>query len=164
MLEGQLQLVTVEGEGKRFTAESSSGHVIVLDDSQGNGGPRPMETALLALGGCTAMDVISILRKKRQVVLSYRLELRAEQREEYPRYFTHVQIKHRLRGRIDPAAVRRAIELSETKYCSVSAMMQHTTRIEHTFEIEPGDETELDTTRAEAPSASLPPSGEGARR
>jgi putative redox protein len=147
MLQGQLELLTVEGEGKRFTAEAGSGHAIVLDDAQGNGGPRPMEAALLALGGCTAMDVISILRKKRQQVIAYTVELHAEQRESPPHYFTQIQIKHRLRGRIDPAAVRRAIELSETKYCSVSAMMQHTTRIEHSFEIEPVGEGEPATVK-----------------
>ncbi len=137
MVQGKLELVTIEGTGRRFTAESGSGHVMVLDDAQGTGGPKPIEAALLALGGCTAFDVIGILRKKRQVVAGYSVELRAEQRAEPPHYFTHIEIKHRLRGRIDPEAARRAIELSETKYCSVSAMMGHTARIEHCFEIEP---------------------------
>ncbi len=145
MLQGELQLVTVEGPGRQFTAKSHSGHTLILDDATGNGGARPMEVALLALGGCTAFDVIGILRKKRQTVTGYRVELRAEQREEPPRYFTRVEIRHYLRGRIDPEAVRRAIELSETKYCSVSAMMAHTTRIEHTFEIEPEEDTKPST-------------------
>ena len=66
MIKGKLQLTTVEGEGRRFTAESSSGHTVVFDDSHGNAGQRPIEAVLLALGGCTAFDVIGILRKMRQ--------------------------------------------------------------------------------------------------
>jgi putative redox protein len=142
MVQGKLQLMTVEGTGRTFAAESGSGHIMVLDDAQGNGGPQPVEAVLLALGGCTAFDVISILRKKRQPVAGYEIGLRAEQREEPPHYFTHIEIKHRLRGRIDPEAVRRAIHLSETKYCSVSAMMGQKARIEHSFEIEPAGDIE----------------------
>jgi putative redox protein len=96
-----------------------------------------MELALLALGGCTGFDVINILRKKRQHVTGYEIELRAEQRDEPPTYFTRVEIKHRLRGRIDPEAVKAAIHLSETKYCSVGAMIAKTAKIETTFEIIP---------------------------
>jgi putative redox protein len=89
------------------------------------------------LGGCTAFDVIGILRKKRQEVTGYEIELLAEQREEPPNYFTRVEIRHKLRGAVDAGAVKRAIELSETKYCSVGAMISKTARIESTFEIVP---------------------------
>lgn len=137
MIEGKLRLMTVEGTGRQFLAETASGHTILMDDGEGHTGPKPTELALLALGGCTAIDVIGILRKKRQVVTGYEIELRAEQREEPPNYFTRVEIKHRLRGRIEAEAVRRSIELSETKYCSVGAMIAKTAKIDSTFEIVP---------------------------
>ena len=137
MIEGKLRLATVEGEGRQFVAESGTGHALVMDDANGHTGPKPIELALLALGGCTGFDVISILRKKRQTVSGYEIEVRAEQNPESPAYFTRVEIKHRLRGRIDPEAVQRAIHLSETKYCSVGAMISKTAKIETTFEILP---------------------------
>jgi putative redox protein len=137
MIEGKLRLTTVQGEGRQFVAESGTGHAIVLDDANGRTGAKPIELALLALGGCTAFDVIGILRKKRQTVTGYEIELRAEQNPEPPTYFTRVEIKHRLRGVIAPEAVQRAIHLSETKYCAVGAMISKTAKIETTFEILP---------------------------
>jgi putative redox protein len=137
MIEGKLRLATVEGERRQFVAESGTGHALVMDDGNGDTGPKPIELALLALGGCTGFDVISILRKKRQKVTGYEIELRAEQKPEPPSYFTRVVIKHRLRGDIDPEAVEKAIHLSETKYCSVGAMISRTAKIETTFEILP---------------------------
>jgi len=137
VIEGKLRLTTVEGEGRQFVAESGSGHAMVMDDANGHSGCKPIELALLALGGCTAFDVISILRKKRQSVTAYEIELRAEQNPVPPSYFTRVEIKHRLHGHIDPQAVERAIHLSETKYCSVGAMISRTAKIETTFEILP---------------------------
>ncbi len=137
MVEGKLQLVSVEGTGRQFVAQSGTGHALVIDDAEGHTGAKPIELALLALGGCTAFDVISILRKKRQHVAGYEIMVRAEQRPEPPTYFTRVEIVHRLRGDIDPDAVKRAIELSETKYCSVGAMISKTAKIVNTFEILP---------------------------
>ncbi len=137
MVEGRLHLTTVQGTGRQFVAESGSGHALVVDDGDGKTGPKPIELALLALGGCTAFDVISILRKKRQMVTGYDIELRADQRDEPPSYFTRVEIRHRLRGQIDPEAVKSAIHLSESKYCSVGAMISKTAKIETTFEIVP---------------------------
>jgi putative redox protein len=137
MVEGKLRLATVEGAGRQFVAQSGSGHAFVMDDGEGRTGAKPIEVALLALGACTAFDVISILRKKRQRVTGYEVEVRAEQREEPPSYFTRVEIKHRLCGQIDPQAVQAAIHLSETKYCSVGAMISKTAEIEATFEIIP---------------------------
>jgi putative redox protein len=137
MVEGKLILATVEGEGKQFVAQSGSGHAIVVDDANGHTGAKPTELALLALGACTAFDVIGVLRKKRQRVTGYEIELRADQNPEPPAAFTRVEIKHRLRGRIDPAAVERAIHLSETKYCAVGAMISKAAKIEATFEILP---------------------------
>ena len=142
MIEGKLRLATVEGERRQFVAESGTGHALVIDDANGHTGPKPIELALLALGGCTGFDVIGILRKKRQTVTGYEIELHAEQNPEPPTYFTRVEIKHRLRGRIDPEAVQRAIHLSETKYCAVGVMISKTAKIETTFEILPDEAQE----------------------
>jgi len=137
MIEGKLRLATLQGEARQFVAESGTGHAIVVDDAIGHTGAKPIELALLALGACTGFDVIGILRKKRQRVSGYEIELRADQNPEPPSYLTRVEIKHRLRGRIDPEAVQRAIHLSETKYCAVGAMISKTAKIEATFEILP---------------------------
>jgi putative redox protein len=137
MIQGKLSLTTVEGAGRQFVAQSGTGHAFVMDDADGHSGPKPIEFALLALGGCTAFDVISILRKKRQKVTGYEIELCADQNSEPPAYFTRVEIKHRLRGEIDPEVVRAAIHLSETKYCAVGAMISKTAKIATTFEILP---------------------------
>jgi putative redox protein len=139
MVEGKLRLTTLQGEARQFVAESGTGHALVLDDANGRTGAKPIELALLALGGCTGFDVISILRKKRQRVTGYEIELHAEQNPEPPSYFTRVEIKHRLRGRVDGEAVQRAIHLSETKYCAVGAMISKTAKIETSFEILPDD-------------------------
>ncbi len=139
MVEGKLRLATVEGTGRQFVVQSGTGHALVMDDAAGHSGPKPIEFALLALGGCTAFDVISILRKMRQHVTGYEVEVRAEQASEPPTVFTRVEIKHRLHGPVDPEAVRKAIHLSETKYCSVGAMISKTAHIESAFEIIPED-------------------------
>lgn len=110
--------------GMRFEVTTGSGHAIVLDDGIGNAGARPIEMVLVALAGCTAMDVISILEKKRQVVTSYAVDTLAEERDAHPTIFTRVDVTHAVEGP-DPSldAVRRAIELSAWKYCPVSAML-----------------------------------------
>lgn len=143
MIEGKLRLTTVEGTGRQFVAQSGTGHAVVMDDADGHSGAKPIEFALLALGGCTAFDVISILRKKRQKVTGYEIEVRAEQNSEPPAYFTRVEIKHCLHGQIDPEAVKAAIHLSETKYCSVGAMISKTAKLETTFEILPDEAPEV---------------------
>jgi putative redox protein len=135
MIEGKLCLATIEGAGRQFVAQSGTGHAFVMDDADGHSGPKPIELALLALGGCTAFDVIGILPKKRQKVTGYEIQLRADQNAEPPAYFTRVEIKHRLRGKIDPEAVQAALHLSETKYCAVGAMISKTAKLETTFEI-----------------------------
>lgn len=141
MLQAKLHLTTIS-EGRQFVGQSGSGHQIVMDDEEGNTGAKPIELALLALGGCTGFDVITILRKMRQRVVAYDIELQAEQCSEPPRVFTHVIIKHKLSGCIKPEAVQKAIHLSEHKYCSVSAMISKTAKIEMTFEITPEDTVE----------------------
>ena len=120
-----------------FVGITPSGHAMVLDsDSQRSSAPSPVELLLVALGACTAPDVASILAKKRQHVTSYVVEVTGERRDEYPRRYTSMKVHHILTGRsISPKAVAHAIELSETKYCSVAASLRPTVEILSSFEI-----------------------------
>jgi putative redox protein len=107
--------------GLRFVARTGSGFEIAMDNETGASAPRPTEVLAAAIGGCTAMDIVSILEKKRQVVTRYALRVEGEQRDAHPHSFRRVVITHEIEGpAVDVDAVRRAIELSATKYCSVS--------------------------------------------
>lgn len=107
--------------GLRFVARTGSGFEIAMDNEVGGSAPRPTEVLAAALGGCTAMDVISILEKKRQQVRRYAIRIEATQRDAHPHAFRRVDIVHEVEGpEVEVEAVRRAIELSATKYCSVS--------------------------------------------
>jgi putative redox protein len=117
-------VATLEGTGLRFSVTVGSGHTIVVDDGEGDGGPRPAEMLGAALAGCTAMDVISILRKKRQAVTHYEVRVSATQADGHPHAFSRFDLVHVVEGaNIDPEAVRRAIELSATKYCAVGTTL-----------------------------------------
>ena len=137
MISAVVTLTQPHGTHRQFVATSGTGHHLLLDDTEGNTGPKPIELVAIAHAGCTAFDVIGILRKKRQKVTGYEIELHADQNSEPPAFFTRVEIKHRLRGNVDPEAVSAAIHLSETKYCSVGAMISKTAKLETTFEIIP---------------------------
>jgi putative redox protein len=118
--------------GMQFVATPSSGHVIAFDERASNQGGSPVETVLAALASCTAMDVISIAVKKRQAVESYEIEATGDQRDEYPQVFTEIDVVHIVRGTgLSEAAIRRAIELSATKYCPVSAMVSAGATVVH---------------------------------
>ena len=117
-------VLNLEGDGLRFAATSGSGHTIVLDDGHGDTGMRPSELVPMAVAGCTAMDVISILRKKRQDVQRYEIRASGHQQDAHPNEFTRIDVVHVVEGpAIDVEAVRRAIELSATKFCSVGATL-----------------------------------------
>jgi len=117
-------IVSLDGDGLRFNASAGSGHTIVLDSGDGNMGMRPAELLPVALAGCTGMDVISILRKKRQDVSGYRIEVGGTQMDAHPNAFTRMDVTHVVEGvGVDVDAVSRAIELSATKYCSVGATL-----------------------------------------
>ena len=120
-----------------FVGTTPGGRAIVLDtNSQRSSAPSPVELLLVALGSCMATDVASILKKKRQRVTSYTVEVSGERRAEYPRSYTSMKVHHILTGTaISPQAVAKAIELSETKYCSVSATLKPQVEIQITFEI-----------------------------
>ena len=122
---------------EEFVAESPSGHSIVTSFAHDHvTAPTPMELILMALGGCSGADVVSILEKKRQRVTGYEIEVRGERRAEHPRIYTRIEVVHRLRGRgLDSKAVADAIHLSETKYCSVSGMLSAAATISMSFEI-----------------------------
>ena len=126
----------------RFTATTPNGHTIELD-SHVDGPPTastPMQLQLAALGGCTAMDTISILRKMRQDVMSYDVRLSAERAEAHPRVYTSILMIHELRGHaIVEANVHRAIRLTMTRYCPVFAMLYPTVAIRERYEITDGD-------------------------
>jgi putative redox protein len=129
-----------------FLGVTPSGHALPLDtDSQRRIASSPVELLLVALGSCTATDVAGILKKTRQHVTSYTVEVTGQRRDEYPRKFTAMNVHHILTGRaISAKAVAHAIELSETKYCSVAATLRPGVEIQSTFEIieEPAIETQ----------------------
>ena len=120
-----------------FVGITPSGHAQVLEtDHERASAATPMELLLVALGGCTAVDVISILQKKRQRVTDYRVEVSGERREEHPRAYTRMSVRHVVRGRgVSEAAVAAAVELSETKYCSVAATLRPGVEIVTTYEV-----------------------------
>ncbi|HXG68227.1 MAG TPA: OsmC family protein [Blastocatellia bacterium] len=122
---------------EQFVGESQSGHALVTSFASGTGAaPTPMELLLISLGGCTGADVVGILEKKRQRVTGYEIEVRGERRAEYPRIYTSIEVIHKIRGHaVDARAVAHAIELSETRYCSVSAMLSAAAKITTRYEI-----------------------------
>ena len=116
------------------------GHKLYLDTALEHGGknlgPRPKLLMMVALAGCTAMDVISILRKKRQDVTGFEVKLDAKQADEHPHIFTDIHVKYIVRGRnLKPQAIERAIELSETRYCPAHAMLSKAATVDHSYEI-----------------------------
>lgn len=131
-------------DGVTFVGRSASGHSIVLGgkagpDNPGAGAPSPMELVLLALGGCTGLDVVSILAKKRQNVEGFYVNIDADRAEEHPRVFSHVEVEYVFRGNLDPKAVEDAVRLSQEKYCSVSAMVGARATVSYRIRIENGE-------------------------
>lgn len=130
--------------GSHFEAETDSGRQFAYDDDPA-GGLGPLESVLTSLAACSAMDVISIALKKRQGVEAYAVRVRAEQREEYPKIFTRIDLVHEVVGpSIDTDAIKRCVDLSATKYCPVSAMLSSgATEIHHAYRIvRPGQPVE----------------------
>jgi putative redox protein len=98
-------------------------------------GASPTESLLAALAACASMDVGPILRKKRQAAASYRIQVTGERADEHPRIYTAITVEHQVTGEVEPEALRRAIELSSTRYCPVSAMLSRAVRIEHRYRL-----------------------------
>ena len=122
----------------QFIAVGPSGHAVPIDsDRQSNTAPGPMELLLLALGSCTATDVVDILKKKRQKLESLEVEVSGERAKEPPTVWVKLEIVYRLKGHLDEKAVKDAIQLSEDKYCSVAATLRKTAPITFRYEIKP---------------------------
>lgn len=127
-----------------FVGEAESGHAVVIDGPQEGGGrnlgPRPMELLLMGMGACTAYDVVHILRKGRNDVIDCRVELDGERAATTPKVFTRIHVRYIVTGRgIKEEAVRRAVELTATKYCSATIMLGKVVDISHSYEIVEAD-------------------------
>jgi putative redox protein len=122
--------------GEEFVAATPSGHAVPFDaDSRHNAAPNPMEMLLAALGSCSLVDVVVVLAKKRQKLVSLEVDVTGERAAEVPRVWTKIDMVYRLAGDLDDQAVRHAIELSQNKYCSVAAMLGKTAKISYRYEI-----------------------------
>lgn len=120
-----------------FEGRSESGHAIRFDSGpQHVSGPSPMEAVLTALCGCTSVDVVNILQKKREPIEGLKVTAKAEQAHEPPRVFTNIHLTYRIRGRVTPKAASDAVLLSKNKYCSVSKMLEHSVGIDYSIEYE----------------------------
>ncbi|MFZ4538437.1 OsmC family protein [Propionivibrio sp.] len=128
------------GDGMSFLAETGSNHAVMMDGAPEAGGrnqaPRPMEMVLVGTGGCSAFDVVMILKKGRHAISGCEVSLKAERAETDPKIFTHIHFHFRVSGKgLKPEAVARAIDLSKNKFCSASIMLGKTAEITHDFEI-----------------------------
>jgi putative redox protein len=132
-----MQTAEIRWIGKQeFVAKGPSGHAMVLDSDRGsNVGCGPMELLLMALGACTATDVVIILKKKRERLESLEVICSGERATEPPMVWTKVELVFRLRGELTDEGVRKAIALSEEKYCSVAAMLRKTAELSWRYEI-----------------------------
>lgn len=132
-----MQTATVKWVGdQRFLGTTPSNHLLALDsDRASNQAPGPMELVLIALGACTATDIVSILAKKRQKLESLEVVVRGERAAEPPTVWTKLEIVYRVRGKVEEGALKHAIELSQEKYCSVEAMLKKTAEVNWSFEL-----------------------------
>jgi len=137
MISGKVQLTQPLRGDRQFAATTGTEHHLLLDDAAGGTGPKPIELVAVGLAGCTAFDVVTVLRQKfHQKVTGYEVRVEADQAERPPQVFTAVRIHHVVTGfEIDSAAIDEAIRLSEEKYCSVGAMLKQTATFQTTYEI-----------------------------
>jgi putative redox protein len=144
MISATVTLTQPQGNIRQFVATSGTGHHLLIDDPAGNTGAKPIELVAIALGGCTAFDVINVLRKRRQQVTGYEVKVEADQEPNPPQVFTAVRIHHIVTGvNVSAQAVADAIRLSEEKYCSVGAMVKQSAELHTSFEIVPATQTVL---------------------
>ena len=134
-----MQTATVRWTGEqKFIAVSPSGHTLAMDsDRSSNSGPGAMELLLMALGACTATDIVIILEKKRQKLVSLEVICSGERAAEPPQVWTKLEILFRLSGKLEESGVKRAIQLSEEKYCSVAATLRKSAELTWRYEILP---------------------------
>lgn len=136
----EMSVQAVLKAGMCFDVMTGSGHHMLLDAAEHNGGqdrgPRPMEMLLVALASCAGMDILSILRKKRQDIKAYEVRVHGDRTEEHPRIFVEITVEHIFTGHaLQSEAVKRAIDLTEARYCGASAMLGKTAKLMHTFRI-----------------------------
>ncbi len=126
-------------DGMQFVGYADSHHAVVMDSGPSVGGEdtgsRPMELLLLGLGGCTGMDVVSILRKMRQEVKAFEIEIEAERAKTHPKVYTKVHIIYKIWGNVSEDKVKKAIELSQDTYCSASSMFKKTAEVSYEYKI-----------------------------
>lgn len=150
-------IATVDPSRSRVEARTEHAQLISMDADPPMGDDSaagPKEALLAALAGCTAMDVASLLRKKRQAADTYEIEVSGETAEAHPRVFTTISVEHRVGGAVEVEALRRSIELSATRYCPVSAMLSAVATIEHRYRLT------TDATTSAAVVAITGPSGQ----
>lgn len=124
-------------EGRLFVGKSESGHAVLFDGTpEHKAGPSPMEMVLAALCGCTSVDVVSILEKKREPLEGLTVTAEAEQAAEAPRVFTKIHLRYKIRGKVTQKAAEDAVSLSKNKYCSVSKMLEKAASVSHSIEYE----------------------------
>ena len=134
-----------EANPLEYDVLSDSNHTVHLDaGAQHASGPSPMELVLMGLCGCTSVDVIGILKKKREPVTGLTVSATAEQAAEYPKVFTRIQLVYRVAGDVSHKALEDAVQLSKTRYCSVSKMLEKSAAIEHILEFEKPQQAEPD--------------------
>lgn len=139
-----IQATVILNTAMEFRGTASSGHTIVMDADEkaggGNAGFRPMELLLVGFGGCSGMDVVSILRKKRQQITGLEINVKGEKVDSYPKVYKDVHIEYVVKGKtVDKEAVERAINLSLEKYCSVGATLAKSGTITHSYRIVEAD-------------------------
>ncbi len=158
MIRGKVEWVPNDDRLRHFVATSGSGHGLVFGDFEGGTGPSPLETVALALAGCTAFDVITILRKKKQDVVRYEVRVEADQQLGPPAVFAGVRVHHVVQGRgVSVEAVRQAVDLSHRKYCTVGAMISKAAPVQATFEVlELASPAAPSPPAGSSPAASLP--------
>lgn len=121
-------------DNERYIGEASSRHALVMDTASDKTANTPMELVLIALCGCTASDVVGILKKKREPFTSLEVSAEGERAAGYPAVYSEIRLKYRVGGKVSPKAMEDAVRLSKEKYCSVSAMLQKTAKIEVAIE------------------------------
>jgi putative redox protein len=118
----------------KFDGKTGSGHTVRIEGGNHDTGPSPMELVLVALGGCSAVTVVEFLEKMRQPIASLEVEVSGERAEDSPRVYTKIHARYLVGGDVDRGRVQRAIELTESKYCSVHTMLAQTAAMTHTIE------------------------------
>lgn len=134
-------------QGLQFVGKADSGHAVVMDAARDMGGAdsavRPVELTLIALGGCTGIDVLNILRKMRLKIRSFEIRIRGERVEEEPKVFREIWVKYIVHGDVPEKSLKRAIDLSRSKYCSVGAMLGKCAEIHYEYEVNPDPDMPL---------------------